>query len=112
MTKLIFIVTIVITVASVVTWRITGGDYYTKFEVVEEIEKPVDPDDPLAGTGFYENEMKKEVVTRKQFRFGLLPTPSGLFDKHVMSVVTVVSPFWGLLLLNLLWRRHKRRGGG
>jgi hypothetical protein len=103
--QLAFGVTLAITVAAVVTWQATGGDYYTKFEVIEEVEKEIDPDDPLAGTGFYEDDKQTETVVRKDFRLGLLPMPS-IFDKHMMSVVTVVAPFWVLTLVGFLWTRR------
>lgn len=111
MTKLfkkVLTVTLIVTVAAIVLWQITGGDYYTKFEVIEEVQKPVDPDDPLAGTGFYEDDTKVETVARKDFRFGLLPTPSGLFDKHMLSVASFVAPFWVFTLFVLWWGRRKR----
>ncbi len=106
-------VTIAVAIAAVATWRVTGGDYYTKFEVVETVERPVDPADPLAGTGFYEGDKMTETVRRKQFRLGLLPTPSRLVDKHMLSVVTLTTPFVILTLLRA-WRARRRSstGGG
>ena len=92
-TKAVLTLSVVVTIAALVTWRVTGGDYYTKYQIVEQVEKQVDPDDPLAGTGFYDDESHTETVTRDAFRFGLLPTPSGFFDKHAASVVSVVLPF-------------------
>jgi hypothetical protein len=98
--------TISITLGSLLTWQLTGGDYYTKFEVVEEIEKTVDPNDPLANAGFYDNESIKETVMHKEFRFGLIPTPSGLFDKHLISVVSIVLPTW-VISLFLFWKQKR-----
>lgn len=69
----------------------------------------MDPSDPLAGTGFYENDTVKEVVRRAEFRFGLLPTPSGIFDKHIFSVATLVGPIWTLAFAVLMLRRRARR---
>ena len=111
MTKLsqkVFAITLAVTIGAIALWQITGGDYYTKFEVIEEVEKAVDPDDLLAGTGFYEDDRKVETIARKEFRFGLLPTPSGLFDKHMLSVASVVTPFWALTLV-VVWRGRRTR---
>jgi hypothetical protein len=92
-------VPVLITTAMLITWQATGGDAYTKFTVVERVEVPADPSDPLAGTGmFAPAEPRYETVRRDEFRLGLLPTPQGLFDKHVISVASVVVPLWGLFL--------------
>ncbi len=98
-----------VTVLAIGLWLATGRDAYTKFEVVEEVEKPVDPNDPLAGTGFYDSNTKKEVVRRPEFRFGLLPTPSGIFDKHALSVATLTGPVWGMVVMALLLGRRRRK---
>lgn len=98
----ILALTLFFTLGAVITWQATGGDYYTKFEVVEQIERLPDADDPLAGTGFYDDEKVVETVTRKDFRFGLLPTPAGLFDKHILSVVSISLPFW-ILAVGVIW---------
>jgi uncharacterized ion transporter superfamily protein YfcC len=105
--KLILSLPFIITLASVITWQITGGDYYTKFEVVEEVEQSLDPNDPLVIAGFYENQESKQTVVRKEFRFGLLPTPNGLIDKHVIAVVTFVLPAW-VIAFDLLWWQRRR----
>lgn len=112
-TKAILLTAITVTLLALGLWVATGRDAYTKFEVVEEIKKPVDPNDPLAGTGFYENDTVTEVVRRPEFRFGLLPTPSGIFDKHVFSVATLAGPVWGFALVALFLRRREvlRRDG-
>ena len=101
-------IAVVVTIGAIALWQMTGGDYYTKFEVIQEVEKAVDPDDPLAGTGFYEDDKQVETIARKEFRFGLLPTPSGLFDKHLLSVASVVTPFWALTLI-VVWRERRTR---
>jgi hypothetical protein len=104
--KLILASTLFITLASLMTWQLTGGDYYTKFQVVEEIDAPFDPSDPLAAAGFYDDRAKQTVV-RDEFRLGLLPTPSGLFDKHLLSVASIVAPVW-MVALALLWRGRRQ----
>jgi len=110
LTKISLVVAIVVTVAAATLWRATGSDYYTKFEVVEQVETQVDPDDPLADAGFYDGTSTVETVTRPEFRFGLLPTPSGLMDKHVVSVMTFSAPLWMLTAaLFLLSRLQKRK---
>jgi hypothetical protein len=95
-----------VTLAAVILWQATGGDYYTKFQVVEQIQKQIDPEDPLAATGFYEGEAEVATITRDDFRFGLLPTPSGLWDKHLLSVVTISGPLWALALVTI-WRSRR-----
>ena len=98
-----------ITVATLVTWVATGRDAYTKFEVVERTTTSVDADDPLAGTGFYEDEAAQEkIVVRDEFRLGFLPAPQGLFDKHVLSVATILGVTWGLWLVTWWVRRSSR----
>ena len=97
-----------VTVASVVLWQATGGDFYTKYQVVEQVQQQIDPADPLAATGFYEDEAKFTTVIRDDFRFGLLPTPSGLWDKHLLSVVSISGPLWVLVLVTLWWSRRRQ----
>lgn len=99
-----------VTLAVLGTWVITGQDAYTKFQVVEEVEREIAEDDPLAATGFYDGETQVETVRRDEFRLGLIPTPRGLLDKHLVSVVTIVLPIWGAVGF-LAWRR-RRRGAG
>lgn len=98
-----------VTIASLVTWRVTGGDYYTKFEFIERIESPVDPDDPLAGTGFYDESSREETIVTRGLRFGLLPTPNHLFDKHLLSVVSVCIPAWSVVVVLLILSRRRNR---
>ena len=104
----VLIIASLITISSIVVWQVTGGDFYTKYEVVEQVAATTDPDDPLAATGFYEEENRMETVTRSEFRFGLLPTPSGLLDKHIVSVTSVNGPVW-VLTLGLLWWGRRRK---
>lgn len=107
-TKIILVVATLITLATLITWQMTGGDYYTKFEVIEQIETPVDENDPLAGAGFYEEASQTKTVTRQELHLGLLPTASGLFDKHALSVISIVSPVW-LVVFGLVWWRRRRQ---
>jgi hypothetical protein len=96
-----------VTVASIVTWQATGGDWYTKYEVVEQVEAKIDPNDPLAAAGFYDDGTATETITKDEFRFGLLPTPTGLLDKHVVSVASVTGPAW-VIGLGVVWLRRRR----
>jgi len=108
--KHIAVLALIITVASIIVWRATGGDYYTKFEVVEQVEIKLDQDDPLVAAGFYDDQVKTETSRRDEFRLGLLPTPSKLLDKHLLSVASLTLPVWTLaLVLFLLHRRKKSR---
>jgi len=94
-TIIFWAIPIAITVAMLIGWQATGGDAYTKFAVVERVPVQSDADDPLAGTGMFdESEARFETVRRDEFRLGLLPTPQGLFDKHAISVASVVGPVW------------------
>lgn len=103
---------VVVTSATLVTWLATGGDYYTKYEVIEEVRTPLDADDPLAATGFYEGTSQTQTVVRNEFRFGLLPTPQGVFDKHAISVASFAVPSW-IVAVGVAWwpqlRRKRRR---
>ncbi len=106
-TIILWTVPILITAAMLIAWQATGGDAYTKFTVVERVAVQTDADDPLAGTGMFEAaEPRYETLRRDEFRLGLLPTPQGLFDKHVISVVSVVGPVW-ILFLGGWWLRKK-----
>jgi hypothetical protein len=106
--QIILLAAIAISLATLIIWRATGGDYYTKFQLVEEVKVPVDQDDPLAGTGFYDDGMKTETISKNEFRLGLLPTPSRLFDKHILSVVSIIIPLWALVIF-LAWMQKRRR---
>ena len=112
MTRLVsslIVVAVVVTIGTVATWLATGRHYYTKFEVVEKTEVPVAEDDPLAGTGFYDADSVETTVRRDEFHLGLLPTPQGLFDKHMLSVVSILGAAWGLFLLLPWWLRRRAR---
>ena len=101
----------IVTIGAFATWLATGRHYFTKFEVVEKIEVPVAEDDPLAGTGFYDNESVEKTVRRDEFHLGLLPTSQNPFDKHILSVASLVVPIWGLCVAFLWWLRRRRRKG-
>ncbi len=105
-TLVIAIIGALFTVASLIIWQTTGGDFYTKFEIVRQVAAPTDPDDPLAATGFYDDEARTHTVVTEEFRFGLLPSAIGLTDKHLLSVATVNLAIWLLLaaLVSLLGR--------
>jgi hypothetical protein len=107
--RVIILIAVLISVGTLITWQATGGDYYTKFQLVERIEVPVDPNDPLAQTGFYDDSLMAETVSKDEFRLGLLPTPSRLFDEHILSVASVILPLWTLVVLLILIQRRKRR---
>jgi hypothetical protein len=108
--KVSLILALVVTVASLVTWQATGGDWYTKFEVVEQVELKPDASDPLAAAGFYDGDAVTRTESRDEFRLGLLPTPSGLLDRHILSVATLSGPFWMLgLAATWLGRRRMQR---
>ena len=96
------------TVGALGTWAGTGRHAYTKFQVVEERRVELPKDDPLVQAGFYDDPVKVETVIRDEFHLGLLPTPQGIFDKHLISVLTLVAPLW-LLSTGLWWRARRRR---
>jgi hypothetical protein len=98
---------ILITVITVGLWIATDRHSYTKFEVVETVQAPVQEDDPLAGTGFYDEGTQEKTVHRAEFHLGLLPTPRGLFDKHALSVMTILTATWGFYLGLLLLSRRR-----
>lgn len=91
-----------LTIVVLILWQITGGDYYTKFQVVEEVETKLDESDPLVAAGFYDNQTNTATVVRDEFRLGLFPTPSGIFDKQIISVTTLLVPLWMTALI-ILW---------
>lgn len=106
--KFLLMIAAAITVTAIVIWQTTGGDYYTKYEVVERDSVKTEPDDPLAAAGFYDGDSKTRTVTRSEFRFGLLPTPRGVFDKHALSLTTVIFPVWVITFVSLWFRRRRK----
>ncbi len=109
--QLILAIAFAVTIAAIVLWQATGGDYYTKFQVVGEMTKDVARDDPLAAAGFYEGDAKTETVVRDEFHFGLLPTPSKLLDKHLFSVTSTVIPAWFLAFGSIWFLRRREMSG-
>ncbi len=103
----------VLTLAALITWLATGAHPYTKYQEVTREQSSAGADDPFAETGFYDADTVTRTVKKDVFYFGLLPTPQGLFDKHAVSVVSVVVPVWlivgGFALMR--WRSAKTRGG-
>ena len=79
-----------------------------KAKIVETIEVQVDPDDPLAGTGFFEGTTEEKTVERDAFQLGIFPTPAGLIDKHLVSVATILAPVWSLIGIGV-WRQRRSR---
>ena len=100
---------LLITLVTGATWIATDRHSYTKYEVVENVQVPLDSDDPLAGTGFYDDETVEKTIRRAEFHLGLLPTPQGLIDKHMLSVTSLLAAVWGPYLLLLFWN-HRRWG--
>lgn len=105
--KFVLLIVAILTLASVITWQATGGDWYTKYEVVEQVESEADPNDPLVAAGFYEGSTNTQTVTRDEFRFGLLPTPASVLDKHALSVASVTGPLW-VLGFGFVWMQRRR----
>ena len=97
----------VITLATAVVWGATGGDFYTKYQIVETIESEVDANDPLVAVGFYEGTTQTQTVTRNEFHLGLLPTPQGIFDKHALSVASIAGPTWVAAISFAWWTRRR-----
>jgi hypothetical protein len=111
LSRIVLLGVAIVTLVSVVTWLATGGDWYTKYQIVEQVEVEADPTDPLAQAGFYEGDTTTTTVVRDEFRFGLLPTPTGLVDKHALSVASVAGPLW-LAGLVVIWYQRRRSKQG
>ena len=110
----LLVIAVVLTVAAFGLWLATGAHPYTKYQDVTRQELPTDEDDPFAEAGFYDGDTVTRTVKKNVFYFGLLPTPQGVFDKHALSVVSVVLPVWlivgGISLVR--WRARRRRVRG
>ena len=107
----LLVIAVVLTVAAFGLWLATGAHPYTKYQDVTREEVPTDENDPFANAGFYDGDTVKQTVKKDVFYFGLLPTPQGLLDKHVISVVSVVVPVWSIVgvIALLRWRTRRRR---
>jgi hypothetical protein len=106
--KTIVVAAVLLTLGVLAVWWGTDLHAYTKYEVIEKVEVPAERDDPLAAAGFYEEGPRVETVKREEFHLGLLPVPQGLFDKHALSVATLLGPLWVLTVL-LVWRLERKR---
>ncbi len=110
----LLVIALVLTVAALGMWLATGAHPYTKYQDVTREEIPTDEDDPFAEAGFYDGDTVTQTIKKDVFYFGFLPTPQGLFDKHALSVVSVVVPVWlivgGISLIR--WRARRRRVRG
>ncbi len=110
----LLVIAVILTVATFGLWLATGAHPYTKYQDVTRQELPTDEDDPFAEAGFYDGDTVTRTVKKTVFYFGLLPTPQGVFDKHALSVVSVVLPVWlivgGISLVR--WRARRRRVRG
>ena len=111
-TMMLALVALAVTIGSLAVWAATDRHYYTKFAVVEQVETAVDPDDPLAQTGFYDDDVRVETVHRDEFHLGLFPTPQGPLDPHLLSVLSMSGPAWGLTLALAWWLRRRARRDG
>ncbi len=110
----LLVIAVVLTVAAFGLWLATGAHPYTKYQDVTRQELPTDEDDPFAEAGFYDGDTVTRTVKKNVFYFGFLHTPQGVFDKHALSVVSVVLPVWlivgGISLIR--WRARRRRVRG
>jgi len=98
------------TVALLGLWLYTGRAVFTHFQLVGQQSSAVGEEDPLAATGFYGADSVTRVTLRDEFGFGLLPA-GGPFDRHVVSVTTMVIPIWILTSYGLWRRRRPERAG-
>ncbi len=107
----LLVIAVVLTVAAFGLWLATGAHPYTKYQDVTRQQVPTNEDDPFAEAGFYDGDTVTRTVKKNVFYFGLLPTPQGVFDKHALSVVSIVVPVWlivgGISLVR--WRTRRRR---
>lgn len=112
MTRALLFLAIIVTLATLSVWAVTDFHAYTKYQVVEKVAQEADPDDPFAGTGLYdEDEPAMQTVQRDEFHLGLLPTPQGIFDRHILSVPTMILPFWLLYgVAFVVARRNVKQG--
>lgn len=105
--KALLTAAVAMTIVVLTTWQATGGDWYTKYEVVEQVTINPDANDPLAAAGFFDDAGETMTVRRSEFHLGLLPTAAGLIDKHALSVTTSLIPLWVVVLASL-WLGRRR----
>ena len=109
---ILLVLAVVFTLGALAGWGATGWHAYTKYEVIEQVPARADRDDPFADTAFFDEDEEApalDTVRRDEFHLGMLPTPEGVFDKHAISVLTIVVPIWGLFGLAAALRRRSRR---
>ena len=99
------LVGLVATAGSLAAWGLTGAAWFTKYREVATERVALDPGDPLAGTGFYDDDIEERAVMREVVRVGLLPSGGG---GHLVSVLTVSAAGWAVSVAGLAWGR---RGG-
>ena len=110
--KIFFLVAIIISVSSLITWQLTGAHAYTTYHFNETVQVELDPNDPLVQAGFYgDDKTKDSLVVSEGLHLGLLPTAQGIFDKHVFSVASISGPVWGLALVFWFFQRRKMKKG-
>ena len=108
--KILFLVAIIISVSSLITWQMAGAHAYTTYHLNETIQVELDPNDPLVQAGFYGDQKTKDsVVTSTGLHLGLLPTAQGIFDKHIFSVASISGPVWGVALVFWFFQRRKNK---
>lgn len=98
------------TAATLALWLSTGARGYTTFHMIELVEPTPGDDDLFANTGLYDTSVQSVRETRG-FRLGLVPTPRGLLDPHILSVLTLLALVWApfaLLYARALWRARCR----
>ena len=105
--KTLLIAAVAVTGIALGVWVATERHTLTKFKVVEEARVPVGADDPFAGTGFYDDEVRTETLVKDEFHLGLLP--SGKLDRNALSVASLSGPPWALAAGLILWRRRRRK---
>lgn len=104
--RLILVIASTVTLTTLTAWMATGRHAYTKFVVVERVTTPIDPSDPLAQAGFYDDSTMTQTVKRSEFHLGFLPVPERLLDKHMLSVASIVGVVWLIALPMLVLARH------
>ena len=98
-----------LTIGAIGVWGATGFHAYTKYQVTELVQVEVASDDPFAGTGFYDGSEVQQVRTRDEFHLGIFPVPQGIWDKHALSVLTLIVPPWAIFGLAAFRNRRRSR---